>query len=284
MSDTIRKNIWKIPRDIDFIVGVPRSGMIAASIIASFLNVPLIDVNSFLAGMSPWGGNRVTYFNRSHNKTNNILVLDDTVSQGISMNSVKKEIVKHKLNEVYNIKYGVVYLEGPGENAIDLYLEDVRKYTNNFSTFVFYEWNLLQHHESQTQEFLFDMDGVLCLDPPDERDEQAYQAYIKNATPLFIPRSKIGGILTYRLVKNKDITLEWLNKNGIKFNNLFMFDANSWEERNNSGISPEIFKGNFYKENGIYKLFVESNDYQAKRISEISGKPVYCIETNKLYQ
>jgi adenine/guanine phosphoribosyltransferase-like PRPP-binding protein len=66
LSETIRKNIWKIPRDIDFIIGVPRSGMIAASMIASYLNVPLIDVNSFIAGLEPYGGDRLNYFSRSH--------------------------------------------------------------------------------------------------------------------------------------------------------------------------------------------------------------------------
>lgn len=62
LSNTIRTNIYKIPRDIDFIIGVPRSGMIAASIISSYLNVPLIDVNSFVAGLEPGGGSRLNYF------------------------------------------------------------------------------------------------------------------------------------------------------------------------------------------------------------------------------
>ena len=48
LIETIRKNLWKIPRDIDFIIGVPRSGMIVASIISDYLNVPLMDLNSFL--------------------------------------------------------------------------------------------------------------------------------------------------------------------------------------------------------------------------------------------
>lgn len=282
MSETIRKNIWKIPRDIDFIVGVPRSGMIAASIIASFLNVPLIDVNSFLEGKEPWGGGRLAYFKRGHVKTNKVLVLDDTVYNGTSMNGVKERVKKAGIET--EIIYGVVYLEGPAANVIDLYLEDVRAYTNNFNTIVFYEWNLLQHHEHNMLRFMFDMDGVLCVDPPDERNDVAYLEYIKNAVPLFIPQSRIGAILTYRLIKNKKITMEWLEKNGVKYNNLFMFNANSWEERNATGISPAMFKGNYYKDAQEYMLFVESDDSQARVIAEISKKPVYCVSTNKLYQ
>ena len=48
LSNTIRKNIWKIPRDIDFVLGIPRSGMIVASIISSYLNVPLIDIKEMM--------------------------------------------------------------------------------------------------------------------------------------------------------------------------------------------------------------------------------------------
>ena len=282
LSETIRKNIWKIPRDIDFIIGVPRSGMLAASIISSFLNVPLIDVNSFLAGLEPWGGNRVSYFNANHIKTNKVLVMDDTVSYGTSMTNVKNLINNSGKN--FEFVYCAVYLEGPGGHVLDLYLEDVRKYTDGFTKIVFYEWNILQHNERHTLEFLFDIDGVLCLDPPDERNENEYLSYIENAVPLFIPRSKIGGIVTYRLSKNREKTAEWLRKNNVRYNDLFMFEAQSWEERRTSGITPEMFKGKIYKNKREFSLFIESDDYQARRICEISGKPVYCVETNKLYQ
>lgn len=283
LSETIRKNIWKIPRDIDFIIGVPRSGMIGASIIASYLNVPLIDVNSFLEGREPWGGLRLEYFTKTHQKTNKILVVDDTVSSGRAMNETRKKI-ENVIGKNYECIYMCVYLEGWGKNSIDIYLNDLREYTNNFKTYVLYEWNIFQHHPIVMETFLFDIDGVFCVEPPDERNEEEYINCIKNAKPLFIPRTKIGGIITYRLIKNKEITTKWLNDNGIKFNELTMFNANSWEERNNTRIPSEVYKGNFYKSHDIYKLFIESSDYQAKRISEISKKPVYCVETNKLYQ
>ena len=281
LSNTIRKNIWKIPRDIDFIIGVPRSGMIAASIVASYLNVPLIDVNSFLAGLEPYGGNRLQYFNNVHIKTNKALVLDDTVSSGGAMEKVKNKLLSD--DKGISFVFGCVYLEGTGENVVDIWLEDIRTYTENFTKIVLYEWNILQHHRGRTIRYLCDMDGVFCVDPPDERNEKEYLEYIKNATPLFIPRAKLGGIITYRLIKNKDITEKWLEKNGITYDRLTMFDANTWDERNKSGISPEVYKGEYYKNNGIYELFIESNDYQAKKIAEISKKQVYCVETNRMY-
>ena len=206
LSETIRKNLWKIPHDIDLIIGVPRSGMIAASMIASYLNIPLIDVNSYLAGMEPWGGGRLSIFKRNHSNTGKILVVEDTVYSGNSLRETKKQIVESgKPGEYF---YMCVYLEGSGEKIPDFYLEDVRQYTNSKCPIVLYEWNIFQHSEFMTSRFLFDMDGVLCVDPPDERNEEEYLEFIKNAPPLFIPLSLIGGVVTYRLIKNKDITID----------------------------------------------------------------------------
>ena len=89
--------------------------------------------------------------------------------------------------------------------------------------------------------------------------------------------------MSYRLIKNKEITENWLKRNNVQYGELIMFDANSWEDRNKSGITPERYKGEYYKAHDEYGLFVESSDYQAKRIAEISNKQVYCVETNKMY-
>lgn len=280
LSETIRKNIWKIPRDIDFIIGIPRSGMIAASIISSFLNVPLIDVNSFLCGIEPYGGSRVKYFNETHTKTNKVLVIDDTVFAGTAMLNTKKKLAAK--TDQFNFIYMCIYLEGTGSKTVDIYLEDVRKYTNNFTAIVLYEWNIFQHNEAHTLKFLFDIDGVFCPDPPDERDEEKYIEYIKTAKPLFIPRPKIGGVITYRLIKNKEITEKWLHDNGVRYNELIMFESDSYNDRKQKS-TPWLYKGEFYKHHSNYELFIESSDIQAKKIAEISRKPVYCVETNKMY-
>ena len=278
LSKTIRKNIWKIPRDIDFIIGIPRSGMIVASIISTYLNIPLIDINSYCASIQPYGGLRLSTLSQKRN--NKALVIDDTVANGRAMSEARMKL--SKFNDMTFI-YLCAYLEGCGKNAVDIYLEDVRQYTNNFANVVLYEWNIFQHYESIMSKCLYDIDGVLCAEPPDERNTNEYIDYIKNAKPLFIPRTKIGGIITYRLVKNKEITEKWLNDNSINYGELIMFPANTWDERNNKNIMPEIYKANFYKSNDNYQLFVESSDYQAKKIAEVTNKPVYCIETNKMY-
>ena len=281
MAKTIRDNIWKVPRDIDFIITIPRSGTIAGSIISEFLNVPLIDIDSFVAGIKPYGGGRLRYYNKKEHNTKRVLVVDDTVFSGMSKVKAKEKLERFS---DYQFIFMAVYLEGPGENYIDLWLEDLREYTNGFTQIVLYEWNIFHHNEDIMERCLYDLDGVLCLDPPDERNEQEYLDYIKNAVPLFIPTTKIGGIVTYRLIKNKDITVDWLARNNVEYGMMLMFNANSWEERAAQNIHPGKWKGMIYKSLDKYNLFVESSSEQAKIIHEISGKPVLSIEDNKIFE
>lgn len=282
LDTAVRKNLWKVPRDIDFIIGVPRSGVLAGSLIAEYLNCPLIDVDSFCAGAKPTGGSRLRYWKPKHTEgRKKVLVVDDTVWDGRQKRASRNKLSRF-LNE-YEFLYLVVFLEGPGEGSVDIWLEDLRGYTNGFRDNVLYEWNIIHHNEGTMEASLYDIDGVFCVDPPDERDEEKYLAYIKDATPLFIPTPTVGGIISYRLEKNRAVTEEWLGRNGVTYRRLELFPANSWAERNASGVSPMKFKGDYYREARWAKLFIESSDLQAQEIARISGKPVYCVETNKLY-
>ena len=284
---TIRNNFWKIPHNVDFVISIPRSGTICGSIISEFLNVPLIDINSFVCGVKPNGGGRLRHYNKRHSNENGdnckkrVLVVDDTIFNGTSKRKAQKQL--EPFIEKYDFIYMAVYLEGPAKDAVDINREDVRKYTNGFKQVVLYEWNIFHHNEDIMLNCIYDIDGVLCVNPPDERNEEEYLKYIKNAVPLFTPSVKVGEILTYRLVKNEEITRKWLKDNGIEYGKLSMFNAQSWEERNAKGVPSEVMKGVYYKNHKTARLFVESDDFQARRIFEISGKPVYCVESNKLY-
>lgn len=273
---TIRKNIHKIPHDIDFVIGVPRSGMIAASIISEYLNVPLIDLKSFCKGATANGGDRLGMNHKE--ASNKVLVIDDTVNSGKSLSNAQAMLAGFD----YEFIYGVVYLEGWNDKIIDFYLEDLRQYTHNFTQIVIYEWNVFHHYNFLMGKCMYDIDGVLCLDTPDERNTEEYEKYIVDAVPQFTPSVPIGMIVTYRLEKYRKETEEWLKKNGIRYGNLLMFNAQSWDERNKSGISSEAYKSYIYG-NSDAVLFIESDDWQAKRIYEMTKKPVLCTDTNRLY-
>ena len=277
LNKTIRKNLYKIPHDIDFVIGVPRSGMIAASILSEFLNVPLIDINSFILGVSPSGGDRLNLIKQE--KTNKVLVIDDTTFSGKSMKAVKG-----KLKDMsYDFIYSVVYLEGDaGSKEIDFYLEDMRHEDKGWENIYLYEWCLFNHYPHIMCKIMFDLDGVFCVDPTQDSDEEKYIEYIKNAVPLFTPKVNIGKIVTYRCNKYRAITEEWLHNNGIHYYALWMVNASNYIERHCIAPSSAQYKAAVYK-NDDCQLFVESNDWQAQQIHKLSGKPVLCVESNKLY-
>ena len=63
-----------------------------------------------------------------------------------------------------------------------------------------------------------------------------------------------------------------------------MFPAKSYDERAEMGISPAAFKADIYRLRPWAKLFVESDDRQAREIHAITRRPVYSVETNKMYE
>lgn len=276
MANVIRTNIHKIPHDIDLVVAVPRSGMIAASIISEYLNRPLIDIDSFRNGCTNGaGGGRLEYVrNRPIKK---VLVVDDTVCGGGSMNRAKEKI--RMLENDFDFVYMAVYAEGNGVASVDFYLEDARQYTH----FLFHEWNVYHHHTPIMAYCIYDLDGVLCVDPPSD-DTPAYEPYIANAIPKITPTVTIGAICTYRIEKYRDVTEKWLGNNGIAYNELVMFPSETRDGRTNSGVSPAEFKADYYKNKAPWMiLFVESSDYEARRIYELTGKPVLSVERNVMY-
>lgn len=140
MMQTVRRNIWKIPHDIDFVIGVPRSGMICGSVVSEFINVPLIDLNSFVQGVEPSGGMRLSLVkSNSGNTKPKVLMMDDTVFNGTSMR--KSKTILQPFKDRYEFVYCVCYLEGKAVDEVDIYLEDVRCNTD-----VIYEWNIFNHH------------------------------------------------------------------------------------------------------------------------------------------
>lgn len=279
LAASVRRNIHKIPHDIDFVIGIPRSGMIPGSMIAEYLNVPLIDVDSFCAGAQPTGGRRLGLLHRE--STSKVLVIDDSVFSGWTMNRTKRKLEPYM--DRYHFIWAAAYLEGSGIDTIDIWIEDVRRYTNGFTQIILYEWNVFHHNPDTMATCIYDMDGALCLDPPDDRDREGYERYIRDAVPLFTPTVKVSAVVTFRIEHYRDITGRWLADHGVLYGELYMFPAQSREERNRSGISPERFKADYYRAHRRARLFVESDDRQAREIYRMTAKPVLCVESNVMY-
>ncbi|WP_417941220.1 phosphoribosyltransferase [Flavobacterium sp. RS13.1] len=265
LNNIILKRLSVIPRNFDLIVGVPRSGMLPANLLALYLNRPYTDIHSFLNGHIYKAGARSQFFDISEFK--NVLVVDDSIASGSAMAEVK-ESLKH-LNGKFNIKYCAVYVIPGKEKMVDHFFEIVPLPR-------YFQWNILNH--TTLEKACFDIDGVLCADPlPEQNDDgEKYTDFILNAPPLFIPGSKIGTIVTSRLEKYRKETETWLAANKIKYNELVMLDLPNMAARQRANNHGE-HKAKAYLAKP-YVLFIESDYHQALEINRLTKKPVLCTE------
>ncbi len=257
----------------DYIVGVPRSGTLVASMLGVHLHRPVVSLEGYLGGASPWCGIRsrapapVMSLDSAR-----VFVVDDTASTGGSILGAKKLVEASGLPGSH--AYGVVYYAPEADpNAF--------QHSHREVTFPrLFEWNWLHH--SAMQKACFDVDGVLCHDPAPGVDDDGptYREFITNAVPRFIPRCKVQALVSCRLEKYRGLTEEWLSRHGVRYQQLIMMQYATKAERvragNHGGFKAEVARQ--LRPN----LFVESSRKQAVEISK--EVPVLCTDEMKMYQ
>ena len=273
-SDLI-KNIHKLQQDIDLVVGIPRSGLILANMIAVYLNKPLTDLDSYLKGSIFKSGNTkdLSHNVKTFDDVNKVLIVDDTVSSGRAIREAK-----HKITALHSGKkeiYLAAYVRSETKMEVDIFFEIIDEDR-------VFEWNYL--HNTLLENACLDIDGVLCLDPTISQndDDERYIDFILNATPKFIPSVKVGYIVTSRLEKYRSQTEYWLRKYNIDYKKLYMMNLESAEERRRLG-NHASFKASIFKHLKTAKWFIESESDQAEAIAKITGKMVFCVENQKCY-
>lgn len=273
MNDCIYKNLNKIPRDIDLVVGIPRSGMLPANIIALYLNLPFTDIDSFLDNRKLKVGNTRKCKNwiTMPQQAQKVLVVDDSISSGKAIRDVKKQIKEYNISS--KCVFLAVYALETNIMMVDIFLE-ICHHPRMF------EWNYMHHWGLEYS--CVDIDGVLCEDPTfiQNDDGRRYAEFLENATPKIIPTKKINTLVTCRLEKYRKETEDWLNKQGVMYDNLVMLSETNSRERA-LNIDHGKYKGEVYKKSPCI-LFIESDYEQAIRICEVSKKEVFCVANRKL--
>lgn len=273
LNEAIVSNLARIPRDIDLVVGVPRSGLLAANLLSLALNVPMSDLDSFLDGREYTSGStKAVRRCVDPSRRRKILLLDDSISSGKAMREARARIDQARVDA--DIVFAAVYGIRDQHPEADLVLEKVALPR-------IFQWNFM-HHKILEQACV-DIDGVLCLDPSEEENDDgaAYLEFLKNAVPYHATTRKIGWLVTSRLEKYRAQTEAWLANASITYDKLIMLDLASKQERQRLGVHG-IFKAEFYR-NCASPLFIESDVRQAEVIAAKSGKPVLCIETHQMH-
>lgn len=266
LSNDIEEWIPRLPRNIDCLVGIPRSGMLVATILALKMNLPLTDLEGLLAGRVMESGRRLDgaaekRFFATHRT---VLVVDDSVASGRSMREAKQAVAAAGLP--HGVLFGSVYGVETDSLLCACDLPKPRRF----------EWNILATKE--VAEYCFDMDGVLCCDPgkAENDDGERYLRFIREAVPLYLPSHKIGHIVTSRLERFRKETEEWLDRHRVVYKSLIMLDLPTRAERVRSGAAIP-FKAKAYRATGA-SLFIESDCRQAQQIATLSGQYVYSVD------
>lgn len=267
VADTLSL-VAKLPHIVE-VVGVARSGILPASVLATVLHVPLRVLDQergvILTAGSGW---RMRDYRKRKGTT---LIVDDTTGSGRALRMTKHalsrccngELLKDSLTvSIYCNPYSEYK---PDLHAVDLYLPHLL------------EWNFANSIVSSTS--AFDMDGIIC------HDELSGGV---PGTPLYLPRREPAHIITGRSEKHRKGTEDWLRHHGVEIASLTMaaFDHPS----------------SFYATIAEYKakhvihfastagdrpfgepIFWESCPHQARKIAELSGVLTVCPRTGDVF-
>jgi hypothetical protein len=246
---------YRMPR-FDLVVGIPRSGMIPATMLALHWNVP-ITTPKLLPGVLD-AGNRLG----ETGDFKKILVIDDSHFRGTSIAKVKEQLKWIGVE----VKYAAVYSSNRNHD-----LDYCYKYVPQPRLF---EWNWL-HHDLMSKA-CFDIDGVLCRPPTSEENDYGpkYDLFLERTEPRYIPALPIMAIITGRLERYREATEAWLLKHGVRYGELIM--------RQDASTGIIHHKSTHYAKMGA--LFIEDEIWQAKGISHNTEKPVLCVTDMKLYE
>jgi orotate phosphoribosyltransferase len=282
LSDQLLHWSYRLPRDIEAVVGVPRSGLLAANILALYLNVPLTDVDGLLSGRcfemgttrpKPFKGRGDTASAHAFLDTpRTVLVVDDSLLSGRTMRRVRETIEAAGLP--HQVRYSAVYVFPGKHEIVDHYCEAL----NGPRVF---EWNVL--HGNLLPQFCMVLEGVLCRQPrPEETsDSGQHQSIIRDSPPHLVPSNEVGWIVTDRSEAYRAETEAWLQTHGIRYRNLVMADpvARDRPERLGTGSA---FKADVYRSTDA-SLFLESSFRHALEISRLTGRHVLCTESMQLF-
>jgi hypoxanthine phosphoribosyltransferase len=254
-------NIWAlelaqvIPNKYDLIVGIPRAGLMFASMLSTKFGRPLTVPDYSWAWRSPQV--KLHYIE-------NILVCDDAISSGNQMNRAVR-LIKYKYPNT-NVETAAVIKHE--ESKVDYF----HSITSDPKLF---EWNIAH---VKLGKLACDIDGVLCPDLPvgfeEEEHPEGYEDHIYNAMPQFIPQYKIDTVISCRIERWRKGTEIWLHKNGVKYNRLILWNTDVPSDRNGKWADYKVQRiGEF---NAEYAF--ESNREQAIRIHEELRIPVLCYK------
>jgi orotate phosphoribosyltransferase len=181
LDRAVQRIALQVPPSVERVVGIPRSGVLAAGVLALQLNLPFTDVDGYLAGRLLGTGRRARRTaNGSGPRT---IVVDDSVLTGRQLAAVRAAIASSGQGPegADKVLYAAPFVTTTSRHLVDFFGEVVDQPR-------IFAWNIL-HHAPLMARACLDIDGVLCHDPTEEDNDDGlrYAAFLRSAQPLFVP-------------------------------------------------------------------------------------------------
>lgn len=260
------------------IVHIPRSGTAPAGMIATYLPAPLASVDEYCAGIIPT--RKCPAFDR-----NLVILVDDCINRGSQATEAIERI--RKANSKAEIIMVAIYdsaREG-AERSIPSPLMTFAKHGSGGSENYLYPYYIWK--SGRMRFAAVDFDGVLCRDATklEDDDGERYRRFLDEVEPKFLPGNyKIGAIVTARCDKYRKETEAWLKRHGVRYGSLHMGPWDGKAERS-GGSKAAKWKSSVYKSLGSdIRLFIESSESQSQIIHELTGRPVFSVESMRIHQ
>lgn len=254
--------------NIRAVIGVPRSGMFPATYIATRLGLPLGTIADRKIVITDTGRRL-----RGRSVADGVyLIVEDSTATGTSINELKAA-----LSSELNIRYSALYATPEASKKVDFYGR-LLPLPHWFSWNFFGNQSLFKQFNVGT-----DFDGVLCPDCSleDDDDGHRYVRWMRSVRPLIVSRHvPIPFIITARLEKYRSETERWLRQHKFQWGELVMGPWADLRERARHCIGT--WKREQAQRLGC-RLFVESNDHQARIISSRWDHPVISVDGKTSY-
>ena len=210
--------VKSFPHSYDLVVGIPRSGLFIASLVAIKLGQPLTTPDLLQQGRF-WHSKKIK--NRPDvGNIGRLLLVDDSIDTGRTMDDAIETI--RVVNPDVKISRACLIARDESRSLVDLYHEIVAPPR-------IFEWNLLHRKLGSHMEhgrLAVDLDGVLCDDTPEvaDEDEATYLERLQSARRYLVPAFEIDCVISDRAEKYRPQTEAWLADNDVRYQELIMRD------------------------------------------------------------
>lgn len=268
LNDDVARWVNRLPRNLDLIVGVPRSGLLAATLLALHLNLPLTDVDGYLAGRLLGAGPRLggCQCRYPRGAARRVLVVDDSIWSGRQLAAVREKIEAAQMSR--GVFYAAIYAIPSAVDLVDYYCKIVGLPRA-------FEWNIL-HHPSLSSSCVV-ADGLLW-------PAGAFVAGVEHR-PLprhldFVPSQEIGCLVAYGTAETHQSIIEFLDRHGVVYRDLAVLRVDTVDPSHARSTMADR-KATIYQQTRAW-IFVEPSLDEAICIATKSARPVYCVDTRQM--